>query len=141
MEKELREAAYQACVALAGATRETGPKAAQDYAVRALGLAPERPEAFQLAHDLCKAAGVAPEKIENLALFHARAMARDPAQIKAADEFLRKEYEEFKDAPEKGAPVRLLRAISWRNAGSYQEAVAVYEEIRKEFPKATAYRL
>ena len=53
--KEFRETAYQACVALAGATREIGPKAAQDAAVQALGLAPERAEAFQLAHDLCQA--------------------------------------------------------------------------------------
>jgi len=136
MARELREAAYQACVGLAGATREVGPKAAQEYAVRALGLAPERPEAFQLAHDMCRAAGVAPEKIETLALLHANALARDPAQQKAACEFLRKESEEFKDAREKGAQVRLLRAILLEKMGSYQEAIAAYEELRKEFPKA-----
>jgi tetratricopeptide (TPR) repeat protein len=142
-EKELREAAYQAYVALAGAEREVGPKAAQEYAVRALGIAPERPEAFQLAHDMCKAAGVAPEKLEALALFHARGMARDPAQWNAANEFLRKEYEEFKDTPGKGARVRLLRANLLEKMGAYLEAVAAYEEIRKEFPKAAvvAYEL
>jgi tetratricopeptide (TPR) repeat protein len=137
MEKELREAAYQACVALAGAVKEVGPKAAQGYAVRALGLEPERPEAFELARDACKATGVAPEKIEALALFHARAMARDPARSGVVDEFLRKEYEELKDSPGKGMQVRLLRASLLEKTGSYLEAVAVYAEVRKEFPKAT----
>ena len=143
VEKELRDAAYQACVALAGAPKELGPKVAQGYAMRALGLAPERPEAFQVAQDLCKAAGAPPEQIEALVVFHARGMARDPAQRKAADEFLQKEYEEFKDTPGKGAQVLLLRANLLERMGSYLEAVAVYEELRKEFPNAAfvAYEL
>ncbi len=134
-EKELREAAYQACAALAGAAKDLGPKAAQGYAVRALSIAPERPEAFQLARDVLQATGAAPEKIEDLALIHARGMARDPAQRNAADEFLRKEYEEFKDTPAKGVQIRLLRASLLEKTGSYLEALAIYEELRKEFPK------
>jgi tetratricopeptide (TPR) repeat protein len=138
-EKELREAAYQACVALAGAPKEVGPKAAQKYAVQALSIAPERPEAFQLARDLFKAVEAGPEKIEALALLHAKGMASDPAQWNAADEFLRKEYEEFKDTPGKGVQVRLLRANLLEKMGSYLEALALYEELRKEFPGATAF--
>jgi tetratricopeptide (TPR) repeat protein len=142
-ENELRDASYQACVALAGASKEIGPKAAQAYAVRALGLAPERPEAFQLAHDVCKEAGVAPERIENIVLFHARAMARDPAQARAVDEFLQKEYEEFKDTLGKGVRILLMRASLLERNGSYLDAAAVYDKVRKEFPKAAvaAYAL
>ena len=138
-EKELREAAYQACLALAGVPKEVGPKDAQKYAMQALAIAPERPEAFQLARDLFKAADAGPEKIEALALAHAKGMARDPAQWNAADEFLRKEYEEFKGTPGKGVQVRLLRANLLEQMGSYLEALALYEELRKEFPNATSF--
>jgi tetratricopeptide (TPR) repeat protein len=133
---ELRETAYQACIALAGASRQLGPKTAQEYARQALDIAPERPEAFQLAHDLSQAAGLPPEKIEMLVLIHATGLARDPAQQKAACEFLQKAYEEFKDTREKGAQIRLLRANLLEKAGAYQEAAAAYGELQKDFPKA-----
>jgi cellulose synthase operon protein C len=125
---------YQACLALAGATRELGAAAALKNAKLAFGLAPERPEAFQIYHDLSKASGAAPEACEQIALDHANAMARDPAQLKAACEFLQKEYDEFKDAREKGAQVRLRRANFLEQMRLYPEAIAAYEELRKEFP-------
>ncbi len=136
MAVELRETAYQACIALAGASKELGLKTAQEYARQALDIAPERPEAFQLAHDLSQAAGLSLEKIEALVLQHANALARDPAQQMAACEFLQKEYEEFKAAREKGAQIRLLRANLLEKAGSFQEAAAAYAELWKDFPKA-----
>lgn len=139
VEKELRETAYQACVALSGATKELGPKAAQGYAVRALSIAPERLEAFQLARDVLQANDAPPEKIEELALIHAKGLARDPAQRNAADEFLQKEYDEFKDTPTRGVQVRLLRASFLQNTGSYLEAAAIYEQLRKEYPNSASF--
>ena len=137
--KELRDAEYQACAALAGAAKDLGPKDAQRYAVRALSIEPERPEAFQLARDVLQATGAPPENIEELALIHARGMARDPAQRKAADEFLQKEYDEFKDTPTRGVQVRLLRAGLLVKTGSYLEALAIYEQLRKEYPNSVSF--
>ncbi len=139
VEKDLRETAYQACAALAGTAKDLGPKAAQGYAVRALSIAPERPEAFQLARDVFQATDAAPDKIEELALIHARGMARDPAQRSAADEFLRKEYDEFKDTPTKGMQVRLLRANLLEGTGSYLEALAIYKQLRNEYPNSVSF--
>ena len=89
--KELREAEYQACVALAGATKELGPKTPRTMRCRRWALRRSGRRRSSLPTTCARRPALRRRRSKNLALIHARAMARDPAQRKAADEFLQKE--------------------------------------------------
>jgi len=137
-QSELVEARYKSCLALGGAEKEVGQRTALDNAVKAFGLFPDRPEAFQLAREQYQAAGLGLEKIEDLILLHAEAMIAR-GQSDRALKLLQTEYVAFKVAPGKGARIRLFIARLLAQNGSTSEAVAIYEDLRKAYPNTALY--
>lgn len=140
-ERELQEAQYQSWVALARAEEIVGPKAAMGYAASALAIFPARPEALQVAQEVYQAAGAPPEAIEGLILVHASGLLADPGQHEAARHLLETEYAKFKKTPSRGVHIGLMLGRMLADEGSYREAIAAYEGIRKDFPRTAAYEL
>ena len=99
-QSEYVEARYKSCLALGGAEKEVGQRIALDNAVKAFGLFPDRPEAFQLAREQYQAAGFDLEKIEDLILLHAEAMIARGRGDQAL-KFLQSEYAGSRSGPEK----------------------------------------
>jgi tetratricopeptide (TPR) repeat protein len=137
-QNQLLEARYKACLALGGASKEVGQKAAVENAAIAFGLFPDRPEAFQLARAQYMACGLGLEKVEDLVLLHAEGMIAH-GQNDPALKLLRSEYPVFKAAPGKGTRIRLFIARLLAQNGSTAEAAAIYEELRKAYPTTSLY--
>ena len=74
-------------------------------------------------------------------MVHASALLAVPGHREDARHLLQTEYEKRKSTSGSGVHIGLMLGRMLADDGSYSEAIAVYEEIRKDFPRAAAYEL
>lgn len=137
--RRLRDVRYGSCLALARELMQEDPKAAAGYAVQALALYPGREEASATAREALQAAGATAAQLEDVALLHVMGFLAPgdlDGALGACDRGLR-------SAPADGSQrLRLVQARLLVRKGSYVEAVAAYDALRKAWPdKRPLYEL
>lgn len=136
--QERREIAYQCCLFLAGALKESLPELAFDYAKRGAALFPERAKAIEAARDVLVKAPKRRKELEDIILRHAMTLAAK-GDAEAGLDVCRRELQHADEWRDRGARLRLHMARIFKRRGEYTQAMKAYETLWKAFPKMTSY--